>query len=484
MIRHAEIGSHWSNSAPLTQSRAAPYSDGVPESSTRVIRREGRPATIEFTRCALTVAEGPDAGKEAPLETSLFRIGTSPGSALVLTDPTVSRTHCEIEIGEGGFLLRDLGSTNGVFVAGLQVREIFLEPGATFLVGATKIELKRTGDRDDDRSEIRLSDREKFGSAVGRSIKMREVFFLLERVSQKDVTILLTGETGTGKEVIARSIHEEGPRRGAPFVTVDCGSLPENLIESELFGHSKGAFTGATGERAGAFEEANRGTVFLDEIGELPLAQQAKLLRVLENREVKRLGENNARTVDVRIIAATNRSLAEEVEEGRFRKDLFFRLSVAEVRIPALRERPDDIPLLAEHFLQALAARSKSAKPRVTVDALNALRGYPWPGNVRELRNVLEKALALAEKDEIDASAIAVGSIRNRPDLSKAQGAFVIDPASSFDVAHDHFEREYLMALLKHNEMNISKAARVAGIHRQTIHRMLRKHGIDLDEFR
>ena len=447
---------------------------------TRAIRRDGRLESIEFMRCVLAIVSGPETGKHVTIESSLIRIGSSPGCNLVISDQTVSRVHCEIEVGERGFLLRDLESLNGVFVGRVQVKEVYLEPGTEFSVGGTRVELRTS----DERMEIRLSPNEKFGDVLGRSAKMREIFYLLEKMASKDSTILLTGETGTGKEVFARSIHDESSRRGAPFITIDCGSLPENLIEEELFGHVKGAFTGATSDRMGAFEEARGGTVFLDEIGELPLAQQVKLLRVLESREIKRVGEATSRPVEVRILAATNRVLADEVEQGTFRKDLYYRLSVLELRIPSLRERPDDVPLLAEHFLEAMAKRSGKPRQKITLDGLAALSGYPWPGNVRELRNVLEKAVTLDDAAELDASAIAVGSLRNHPDPASGKGAFVIDATVPYDVAHDRFEREYLMELLRANEMNVSKAARAGGIHRQSIHRLLRKHGIKLQEYR
>ena len=468
--------------APLANATRPPYSVGVSDpapsssSSTRVLRRDGRPQAIEFVRCLLRVVTGPDAGKEAPLESSRVQVGTSPRCNLVLTDPTVSRLHCEVDVGERGMLLRDLDSTNGVYVGGVQVREAWLQPGYSFTLGATTIELRPS----DERVQIRLSEKDSFGSALGKSVRMRETFYLLERMSGRDVTVLLTGETGTGKEVIARSIHDESERKGGAFVTVDCGSLPENLVESELFGHAKGSFTGATGDRAGAFEEAHKGTVFLDEVGELPLAQQAKLLRVLEAREIKRVGENAPRAVDVRVIAATNRSLAEEVESGTFRKDLYYRLSVLEIAIPPLRERPEDVPLLAEHFLASFAERSGKPARKLSPGAAGALAAYPWPGNVRELRNALERVVAMAGGDEIGADDVG-GAL-----LGAHATAFrpAVDPTLSYAEAHDRFEREYLMRLLEACAMNVSKASRVAGIHRQTIHRLLRKHGIRLEEFR
>ena len=437
-------------------------------------------SAIEFVKCSLVVAAGPDAGARVPFESSRATIGTSPDCTLLLSDPTVSRVHCELVVEDRGFRLHDLDSTNGTTVAGLLVREVWLEAGASFSVGSTRISLEPSAQR----VEIRLSDEDRFGFAIGASARMREIFYVLERMAPKDVTVLLTGETGTGKDVLARSIHERSPRREKPFVTVDCGSLPDELVESELFGHAKGAFTGATEERAGAFEAADGGTVFLDEIGELPLAQQTKLLRVLEEREIRRVGETKPRKVDVRVIAATNRSLPVEVQAGTFRKDLYFRLSVLELRVPPLRERIEDIPLLAEQFLASLAERGGRAKPALARHAIWALKTYPWPGNVRELRNVLEKAVALAAGPEIGPEAIALGSMGDDPSSTRPARPFAVDARVPYDEAHDRFEREYLMDLLRLHELNVTNAAKAAGIHRQTIHRLLRKHGIKLDEYR
>jgi transcriptional regulator with PAS, ATPase and Fis domain len=416
---------------------------------------------------------GPDAGKQTLVESSTIRIGTAPDCQMVLTDPSVSRVHCEIELTEEGFLLRDSGSTNGTISLGHRIREIFLLTGDTFQIGATTLEFRPLAER----VEILLSEKDHFGTVLGKSVKMREIFHILEKIASKDVTVLLSGETGTGKEVLAQSLHEESLRRGAPFITVDCGSIPENLVESELFGHTKGAFTGATMDRLGAFEEADRGTIFLDEIGELPLEQQAKLLRVLEKREIKRVGENEPRRVDVRIIAATNRNLTEEVDKGTFRKDLFYRLSVVEIRIPPLRERPDDIGLLAEHILEQLAVRSARPRVRLSPEAVTLLARHAWPGNVRELRNVLEKSFALVEKEEISAAAVVVGSIGTDPGISP-HGVSAADGGIPYSDAREKFEKEYLLDVLRRNDLNVSKSARAAGIHRQSLHRLLKKHGI------
>ena len=440
------------------------------------MRRDGRATAIEFPKCALTVKSGPDAGKEARVETARILIGSSPACQLALTDTTVSREHCEIRLDEDGYLLRDLGSTNGTHLAGSRVREVWLAPGSLFSVGSTVLEFRPL----EERVEVLLSDKDRFGRVLGRSLKMREIFHFVEKIASKDVTVLLTGETGTGKEVLAESIHEESLRRGAPFITVDCGSIAENLVESELFGHQKGSFTGASADRLGAFEEADRGTIFLDEIGELPLEQQAKLLRVLEKKEIKRIGENETRRVDVRIIAATNRMLAEEVEAGRFRKDLYYRLSVVEIHVPPLRERNDDIPLLVDAILAMLSERAKKPRPRLTDEAMAILQRHPWPGNVRELRNVLEKTFALSDQQEIGAANVVVGSAGEHPAerAAAAGGGALVDPALPYSDAREQFEKTYLLGLLQRNGMNVSAAARVAGIHRQSLHRLLKKHGI------
>ena len=447
-----------------------------PVQPTRVMRTDGRATSFEFPKCHLSVKSGPDAGKDVLVETSTITIGTSPACQLVLKDSTVSREHCEIRLTEEGYLLHDLASTNGTHLAGSRVREVWLAPGSLFSVGSTVLEFRPM----EERVEVLLSEKERFGTVLGRSIKMREIFHFLEKIAPKDVTVLLSGETGTGKEVLAESIHEESLRRGASFITVDCGAIPDNLVESELFGHMKGSFTGAHVDRIGAFEEADRGTIFLDEIGELPLDQQAKLLRVLERKEIKRVGENDSRRADVRIIAATNRSLPEEVEEGRFRKDLYYRLSVVEIHVPPLRERPDDVPLLADHILAILSERAKRPRPRLTDEAIDILKRHPWPGNVRELRNVLEKTFALAESLEITAAGIVVGSVGGHPAerAAAAAGGAVVDASLPYSDARERFEKTYLLALLDKNEMNVSKAARVAGIHRQSLHRLLKKHGI------
>jgi DNA-binding NtrC family response regulator len=313
-----------------------------------------------------------------------LRIGKAPDNDLVLHDATVSRHHCEIfRRADGVLMVQDAGSRNGTRVGGARVREAELNVGTTLSVGGVDLVLKPSVEA----LEVLPSVHDHFGDVIGRSLAMRTLFGTLEYVAPSQAPVLLFGKSGSGKEVIARAIAKQSPRAKRAFVVVDCGAIAYNLLESELFGHVKGAFTGAHAARSGAFERADRGTVFLDEIGELPLDVQPKFLRILESGAFCKTGSNTSHRVDVRIIAATVRDLAKEVEAGRFREDLYFRLAVVPIRVPSLGERRDDIPLLVNHLLSGRA---------VSEDALAVLVSADWPGNVRELRNVLERACAIA----------------------------------------------------------------------------------------
>ena len=318
---------------------------------------------------------------------------------------------------------------------------------------------------------------------VGVSLKMRQIFGLLKKIAPMDVSVLITGETGTGKELVARGLHERSSRAKGPFVVLDCGSIPENLIESELFGHEKGSFTGATGAREGAFERAHGGTIFLDEIGELRLDMQPRLLRVLENREVRRVGGGNVIDVDVRVVAATNRDLAKEVGEGNFREDLFFRLNVINVQLPPLRARRDDIPHLITTALSQPDVIEAHGQKRVTPAAMSALQSYAWPGNVRELMNVVSHLLTFSEGADVDLPSL--------PPRLTSQGQKQPLPFNEHLGFHEakeqlleSFEREYLGALLKRCEGNISRAARESGLHRKSIERLVKKYDLDARQHR
>jgi transcriptional regulator with GAF, ATPase, and Fis domain len=319
-----------------------------------------------------------------------------------------------------------------------------------------------------DQQDVAAPDYERpaFGEAWGQSLAMRGLFRALERVAATNSTVLLQGETGTGKEVLAQAVHQASARRAEPLVVVDCGAVTGSLVESELFGHVKGAFTGAMAERKGAFLDANGGTVFLDEIGELPLEMQPKLLRVLETGTVKRLGEDAPRRVDVRVVAATHRNLESDVDAGRFRSDLYFRLAVVLLRVPPLRERAGDIPVLAQHFLQRLGR----ADFPLSAPLVEKLKAYAWPGNVRELRNVVERALAMGSVEIPSPSKVAArGGVTELGDLpyKEAKERLV-----------ESFTREYLDALLERCGRNLTAVARAAGIARPHLHRLVRKYGL------
>jgi transcriptional regulator with GAF, ATPase, and Fis domain len=432
---------------------------------------------IEVPRCALVVLSGDERGREALIDRDTFRIGKSEDSDLVLADQTVSRNHCEIVRESKGYLLRDLGSTNGTLLDGAEIREAYLKPGAVITVGKVELKVRPYNER----IEMLPSDKTAFGDAHGKSIVMREIFGLLERLGPTDATVLLTGETGTGKDVLARSIHEASPRAKRPFLVVDCGAVVGSLIESELFGHEKGSFTGASAQRQGAFELAHGGTLFLDEIGELPLDLQPKLLRALEQRSFRRVGGNREIRVDIRVIAATKRNLKMEVERGKFREDLYFRLAVVPIEVPPLRERREDISLLVDSLL----AQFGDGTP-LTIDpsARDALAAHDWPGNVRELRNVLERATYIARATgttEVDISAlpIAGGPARARPSsdfgMSFTAGKSYRESKAELE---EIFERRYVKWLLERNEGNISAAAREADMDRKYLHKLAKKHGL------
>jgi transcriptional regulator with GAF, ATPase, and Fis domain len=397
-----------------------------------------------------------------------MRIGKAVDNDLVLADDTVSRHHCELTRAADGVHVRDLGSTNGTKVQGARVTEAVVQPGVVLKVGEIEIALRPSV-----RSvEVMPSDKTWFGSAIGQSLAMRSIFGVLERIAPTDATVLLEGETGTGKDVLARAIWTESTRAQGPFVVVDCGAVSYSLLESELFGHERGAFTGAVAARQGAFELADGGTVFLDEIGELPLDVQPKLLRVLETKEFRRVGGNRTMKTNVRVIAATKRNLQREVLGGKFREDLYFRLAVVPVTVPPLRGRREDIPALVEHMLKAAGGGIV-----VSDETMQGLLAHDWPGNVRELRNVLDRALYMAK-----ATGVGELNLVSMPTSASTGDVFHFEPGKSYRETRakydGEFERRYVKWLLARHGGNVSAAARDAKMDRKHLHDMAKKHGL------
>jgi DNA-binding NtrC family response regulator len=413
----------------------------------------------------LSVVEGPDKRTEWQSDSDRGSVGSHESNDFVIHDPTASRFHCEIRVDERGRArIRDLDSRNGTQVDGVAIVEGFLRGGSLIRTGNTVLRFQFGAEQ----NQLPVSSRSSFGSLIGKSPAMRTTFALLERAAATAATVLIEGETGTGKEGAAAAIHQASDRASGPFIVIDCSAIPESLIESELFGHEKGSFTGAGGRRVGAFEEASGGTIFLDELGELPTELQPKLLRVLEQRQVRRIGSNVGVPIDVRVIAATNRDLRAEVNAGRFRSDLYYRLAVVKVLLPSLRSRPEDIPVLAERILKSLGAEMQT-EALLTPSFVASLCRFAWPGNVRELRNYLERCLVFQE-------AVPIGE----PPASEAP--LGIDVAVPYVEARrrllNRFEREYTIELLKAHDGKVAAAANAAEVDRVYIYRLMKRHGI------
>lgn len=449
--------------------------------------------TTEYT---LDVLDGPDKGKSLRTRGRLVRIGTSPENELEVDDGTTSRFHARIEADIFGHRLVDNESKNGTFLGDVRVRDAYLNPGAVIRIGGNTLRYQPGSET----VEIELSRSTKFGKLIGQSTAMREIFAILARVATTDMTVLVEGESGTGKELVADAVHQHSKRKDGPLVVFDCSAVAPNLIESELFGHVKGAFTGAVVARAGAFERAQGGTLFLDEMGELPLDLQPKLLRALEQREFKPVGADKAVKLNTRIVAATNRNLQKEVEAGNFREDLYYRLAVIRVVLPPLRRRPDDIPLLVQHFLKEM--QTPDGQPvQVSYETIVKLQKHRWQGNVRELRNFVERAAMLATGNRLETkylvpptfgdtqspdSASATPDDAEPPHGAAAPAAALSGPAvAEFDDSLpfkdakarlvDNFERTYWARLLERTRGNISAAARIAGVHRKSAEYTLKK---------
>jgi DNA-binding NtrC family response regulator len=430
----------------------------------------------------LIVTAGPDKDRGIDLVVGTYVVGKLASCELPLTDTQVSRQHLELSVRADGVQVRDLGSTNGSWYNGARFDTIVVGLGAQLTIGGTELRLVGPPVAE----SIPASTADRFGELVGASTAMRQVFALLERVAPTDAVVLVQGETGSGKELVAEGIHARSHRKRGPFVVCDLGSLPRSLIESELFGHLRGSFTGADRDREGAFPQADGGTIFLDEIGELEPDVQPRLLRALERGQVKPVGSAQFKNVNVRVIAATNRDLAAEVKAGRFREDLYHRLAVVKVELPPLRDRMGDVALLVRHFLDQAAAGSGRAPVAVAPETMQALAAHDWPGNVRQLKNVIDRALALAPHAEVLDPVLLGLEELSTPRASTASNvaapATLVDPSIQFKEAKESlvqaWEREYVAALLDKAGGNVSLAARRAGIDRVYLHRLMKKHGI------
>ncbi|MFN0250965.1 MAG: sigma 54-interacting transcriptional regulator [Kofleriaceae bacterium] len=419
---------------------------------TELLGGAGRPSVRRFE---LVGVDGPAAGTTWQSAGTSCAVGSHASNDFVISDTAASRFHCELRLEKDQIRVHDLDSTNGTTLDGVPVAIGIVRDGSVVQIGRSTLRVQ-IGEA----IRVPVSPRTEFGRLVGTSWTMRALFALLERVARTDSTVLVEGESGTGKEGVARSLHEASHRREKPFVVIDCGALPGALLESELFGHEQGAFTGAFERRIGAFEAANGGTVLLDEIGELPAELQPKLLRVLEARELRRLGGTTTQKIDVRIVAATNRDLRAEVNAGRFRPDLYFRLAVVKIAIPPLRTRPDDLPVLVDRIVSSLdVPADRAARLREPV-FIASLGRHAWAGNVRELRNYLERTAIM-----FDAS-----------DAETSEGGELQPYQRARDIVLGEFERRYVEQLLAAHEGNVSAAARASGIDRTYFHRLMRRH--------
>ncbi|MBK7857666.1 MAG: sigma 54-dependent Fis family transcriptional regulator [Archangiaceae bacterium] len=421
------------------------------DSTQRLTHEESAPLKVK-----LRVVGGPDFGKELLVERGSYTVGRAPECDLALADSSCSRTHLIVQAMPSGVKLTDNGSANGTKVLGKKFTSLEAGVGTEVTLGKTTLKVELAGTP---RSALVPSSQSRFGPLLGQSLRMREVFALLERLARADVDVTFCGETGTGKELAARALHDQSSRAKAPWQVIDFASVSHELLEAELFGYVKGAFTGAGDDRAGPFETARGGTVLLDEIGELPLDLQSRLLRLLERREVRRVGTTDWLAVDIRVLVSTRKNLEAEVKAKRFREDLFHRLAATQVVLPALRDRPDDIPLLIRHFAQGLGRTDSELAPETRA----LMSSYAWPGNVRELKNLVERVLTLGDS-------VFQGGPSEKVDDLKFKDAK--------ERLIDAWETEYLRRLMERCDGNLSKAARESGVGRLHLRRLLKKHGL------
>jgi len=424
------------------------------------------------------------------------RIGKHQSNDVVVDDPMVSGCHAELKVTAHGYQLTDLSSTNGTWIQGIRINDVLLTTSTTIRVGTIDLTLELLSESNAVQSKLETTIHSTkttrpttFHGIVGCSAQSQQLFEMLEKVAVKDATVLIEGESGTGKEGVAEAIHLASNRAKKPFVILDCAAIPEALIESELFGHERGAFTGATSRYDGHFRQADGGTLFLDELGELPLAMQPKLLRVLESRKVRRVGGSRPDAVDVRVVAATNRNLGKAVNEQAFREDLYYRLSVVSVRLTPLRERPDDIDLLVPHFIRQLLPtdldRANEIISQISDRVWERLKALPWRGNVRELKNFIERTMVFSDDRILTALIPKQGDANgDASQLSPGEntGESILDinlaePFSSAKRRHiEEFERKYLLAQLAKHNHKFAPAARASGLDRMNFKRLVKKY--------
>jgi DNA-binding NtrC family response regulator len=394
-------------------------------------------------------------------------VGRDPSCQLVLDDKRASATHLELVATEHGLRVRDLGSTNGTYLGEHRIVEVLLNTAAVIRCGDTLLEYEPGKPE-----AVALASEEEFGPLVGGTPHMRALFARLRKLARTDLSVLILGETGTGKELVAKAIHQASERAHKPFVVVDCGTIPPTLVEGTLFGHEKGAFTGADQRRMGVLAEADAGTLFLDELGELPLDVQPKLLRALAEQKIRPVGSTRYSAINVRVVAATWRDLPREINRGSFRSDLFFRIADERFVLPPLRERLDDLPLLITRMMTEFG--KAEAFDRVTPESLNRLVAHTWPGNVRELRALVRRALAYDEGGAIDLGAyLCIDGPR-----SERGGAGPKLSESTYEQSKEEHDRSYFAALFEASLGNISEMSRRAGVNRETVRQHLRRHGI------
>jgi len=420
--------------------------------------------------CRVVVLDGPDKDAQYDLREGAVVLGSSSDAGLKLSDSAVSGEHVRIAATSDGIVVTDLGSTNGTRYLGTNIKEAVVNLGAVLTIGRTRVAIASP----EPPAGVGYSPRTSYGELRGASPAMRAMYGLLEQLEGTEYTVLIQGETGSGKELVAREIHARSSRSNGPFEVMNCGAVPSQLAQSEFFGHRRGAFSGAIADHDGIFSRGHRGTVFLDEIGELPLDMQPMLLRTLESGEFRPIGADETEVADTRVVAATNKVLADEVKRGTFREDLFFRLNVVTVRAPPLRERREDIPELIRHFLE----QAGQGEVEIASETLQLfICGYHWPGNVRELRHALQATLSLgAPPPQVAGKPGSVEALASQIDTSQ------IDTDAPFSEERkrllDAFEHDYLSTQLKRANNNLAEAARLSGIDRSYLKRILKRHGL------